>query len=193
MATRPDGREIDFAGPHRGIVVRNDDPDGDHRIKASIPLQPETPWARPVTFGGGGSQRGGHIVPAVGDEVAVWFVGGDPSDLIYAPIGWRRIRGQKDAPTAMVAAGADAHQVQPIFQLGPMSLTVDERDGKRSIRLAALKKGREIVAVELDVEKGILSLTAAAGILLETSGTAAIKGSVLELKGRRVRSTGEPL
>lgn len=187
-----DGRLWEFPGPHRGIVTRTDDPFGQHRVKASMPLQPETPWMLPVWMGGG-RQRGGHIVPEVGHEVAIWYMNGDPSDLVYAPVGPRTIAGTNEAPTDMVQAGTNAKDVQPIFELGPLRMTVDERAGQRSFKLAAYKSGQELAALELDVEKGILSLTALAGILIETRGTLTANGMVVEVKKRRVRTTSEPL
>jgi hypothetical protein len=187
-----DDRDWEFPGPYRGIVIRNDDPDGHHRVKVRMPLQPESPWARPLVLGGG-RQRGGHIVPEVDHEVVLWYVNGDPSDLVYAPVGPRIVAGANEAPTDMIAAGANAKDVQPIFELGPLRMTVDERVGQRSFRLAAYKSGQELAALELDVEKGILSLTALAGILVETRGTLSMNGIVVELKKRRVRTTSESL
>lgn len=187
-----DDRPWEFPGPHRGIVIRNDDPDGHHRVKVSMPLQPESPWARPLVDGGG-PQRGGHIVPEVGAEVAVWYMNGDSADLVYKPIGPRKIAGTNEAPTDMIAAGANAKDVQPIFELGPLRMTVDERDGQRSFKIAAYKSGQELAALEIDVEKGILSLTALAGILIETRGTLTANGLVVEVKNRRVRTTSEPI
>jgi hypothetical protein len=185
-------RDIEFSGPYRGIVVRDDDPDGHHRVKASMPLQPETPWMRPLVLGGG-RQRGGHITPEVGHEVAVWYMNGDPSDLVYAAVGPRSITGTNEAPTDMVAAGANAKDIQPIFEVGPIRMTVDERAGSRSFKVAAYKSGQELAALEIDVEKGILSITALAGLLLETRGTLTANGVVVEVKKRRVRTTSEPL
>lgn len=187
-----DDRPYEFAGPHRGIVIRVDDPDGHHRVKASMPLQPETPWIRPLVLGGG-RQRGGHITPEVGHEIAIWLMNGDPSDLVYVAVGPRMISGSNEAPSDMVAAGANAKDVQPIFELGPLRMTVDERAGQRSFKLAAYKAGYELAALELDVEKGILSITSLAGILLETRGTLTANGVVVEVKKRRVRTSSEPL
>ena len=187
-----DGRPHEFPGPYRAIVLRTDDPDGHHRIKAKFALQPVSPWMRPIVLGGG-RQRGGHITPEVGHEVLVWFVNGDPSDLVYMAVGPRMIAGSNEAPTDMVAAGQNAQDVQPIFELGPLRMTVDERAGSRSFKLAAYKSGQELAALEIDVEKGILSLTALAGILIETRGTLTANGVVVELKKRRVRTTSEPL
>lgn len=187
-----DDREWEFSGPYRAIVIRNDDPDGHHRVKVRKPMQPESPWALPMVLGGG-RQRGGHITPDVGHEVLIWYVNGDPSDLVYVAVGPRLIAGTNEAPTDMVQAGANAKDVQPIFELGPLRMTVDERAGQRSFRLAAYKSGEELAALELDVEKGILSLTALAGILIETRGTLTANGLVVEVKKRRVRTTSEPI
>lgn len=187
-----DDRDWEFPGPYRGIVIDCKDPDGHHRVKVRMPLQPESPWVRPLVLGGG-RQRGGHITPEEGHEVLVWYVNGDPSDLVYVAVGPRKIAGNNEAPTDMISAGTNAKDVQPIFELGPMRMTVDERAGQRSFKLAAYKSGQELAALELDVEKGILSLTALAGILIETRGTLTANGLVVEVKKRRVRTTSEPL
>lgn len=187
-----DDREFEFSGPYRGIVIRTDDPEGNHRVKANFPLQPESAWMRPIVWGGG-RQRGGHITPEVGHEVLIWYVNGESSDLVYAAIGPRVVAGTNEAPTDMVAAGVNAKDVQPIFEIGPVRMTVDERTGSRSFKLAAYKAGQELAALELDIEKGILSITALAGILLETRGTLTANGMVVEVKRRRVRTTSEPI
>lgn len=186
-----DDRPYEFPGPYRGIVINTDDPDGHHRVKARFALQPESPWMRPVVLGGG-RQRSGHITPEVGHEVLIWFVNGDPSDLVYSAVGPRMIAGSNEAPTDMVAAGRNAKDVQPIFELGPLRMTVDERAGSRSFKLAAYKLGQELAALEIDVEKGIMSITALAGILIETRGTLVLNGLVVEVKKRRGRTTSEP-
>jgi hypothetical protein len=61
-------------GAMRGTVTDNVDPEGRHRVKVLVhALDIETGWAYPLTLGGGSKDRGMHIVPEVGADVAVWF------------------------------------------------------------------------------------------------------------------------
>jgi phage baseplate assembly protein gpV len=60
-----------------GVVTDNGDKDGRVKVKyAGVGAKIESPWARVVTLGGGGS-RGVVFQPEVGDEVLVGFERGD--------------------------------------------------------------------------------------------------------------------
>lgn len=63
-----------------GVVVSNEDPDGEHRVQVRLPLvspDDEGTWAR-VAAPDAGEQRGFFFRPEVGDEVVLGFFGGDP-------------------------------------------------------------------------------------------------------------------
>ena len=96
-----------------------------------------TYWAFPFgTLGGGGPQRGGFVVPDIGADVVVMFLGGDLERPIYSPAWWSYRNGAKEMPAPARDAAEHAHQVQSI-QLGRLLIAVDERDGQRKLFLRA--------------------------------------------------------
>ncbi|HEX6368224.1 MAG TPA: type VI secretion system tip protein VgrG [Longimicrobium sp.] len=63
-----------------GVVVTNDDPDGEHRVRVRMPLvsaDADGAWAR-VASVDAGEERGFFFRPEVGDEVVLGFVNDDP-------------------------------------------------------------------------------------------------------------------
>lgn len=118
--------------PHEGIVVDVKDERGMHMIRARIPgfidADPvtgevaTTRWAKPLTLGGGSPQRGGHVVPAVGSQVVIWFLGGSIKAPAYQSYCW----AENTLPQRIAESGADAHLVQS-FQVGSFAMTIDER------------------------------------------------------------------
>lgn len=67
-----------------GIVVSNEDPDGEHRVRVRMPLvnnQDEGTWAR-VAAVDAGEERGFFFRPEIGDEVVLGFFNDDPRQAV---------------------------------------------------------------------------------------------------------------
>lgn len=67
-----------------GIVVSNEDPDGEHRVRVRLPLvnnEEDGIWAR-VSAMDAGSNRGFFFRPEIGDEVVLGFLDDDPRQAI---------------------------------------------------------------------------------------------------------------
>jgi Rhs element Vgr protein len=67
-----------------GVVVSNEDPDGEHRVRVKMPLvndQEDGTWAR-VAAVDAGSDRGFFFRPEVGDEVVLGFLNDDPRQAV---------------------------------------------------------------------------------------------------------------
>lgn len=63
-----------------GVVVSNEDPDGEHRVRVRMPLvnaDEDGTWARVAALDAG-EDRGTFFRPEVGDEVVLGFFDGDP-------------------------------------------------------------------------------------------------------------------
>lgn len=67
-----------------GIVVDNEDPAGEYRVRVKLPMvspDEEGIWARVATLDAG-KNRGSFFRPEIGDEVIVGFINGDPTHAI---------------------------------------------------------------------------------------------------------------
>ena len=67
-----------------GIVVSNEDPDGEHRVRVRMPLvsaDEDGTWAR-VAVLDAGDERGFFFRPEVGDEVVLGFLSDDPRQAV---------------------------------------------------------------------------------------------------------------
>jgi len=68
------------AGLQLGVVVSNEDPDGEHRVRIRLPLvsnEDDGIWARVASLDAG-TDRGFFFRPEIGDEVVVGFLDEDP-------------------------------------------------------------------------------------------------------------------
>jgi Rhs element Vgr protein len=67
-----------------GVVVSNEDPDGEHRVRVRMPLvnnEEEGTWARVATLDAG-KERGFFFRPEIGDEVVLGFLNDDPRQAV---------------------------------------------------------------------------------------------------------------
>lgn len=101
-------------GKYRGLVRDVSDPEGQGRIKASVPAvyaEQDSPWALPaLAFGGPG--HGLALIPEVGDGVWIEFEGGDIARPIWSGFWWAS--GQRPAPDgekARLLATSAGHQI----------------------------------------------------------------------------------
>lgn len=72
------------SGLQIGVVVSNEDPDGEHRVRVRMPLvssDEDGTWARVAALDAG-SERGFFFRPEVGDEVALGFLNDDPRQAV---------------------------------------------------------------------------------------------------------------
>jgi Rhs element Vgr protein len=67
-----------------GVVVSNEDPDGEHRVRVRMPLvnnEEEGAWARVAALDAG-KERGFFFRPEIGDEVVLGFLNDDPRQAV---------------------------------------------------------------------------------------------------------------
>lgn len=175
-----------YHGAYSGVVVDREDPEGLHRVRVEVPgLIDKSAWAWPVTGGGGSKQRGAHIVPALGADVIVWFIGGDVERPIYAGAWW----GVAESPTEALAAADESHDVQSL-ELKDILITVDERDGRRAVELRNKVTGDFIV---IDIASGVMKVRMTAAILLEAIGQIDLKAAAITLNERVVLPDSKPI
>jgi hypothetical protein len=173
-------------GAQAGIVIDNVDPMGLHRVRLRvIGIMDVSPWAFPLTAGGGSPQRGGHIVPAVGADVVVWFLGGDRERPMYMCGHWGVPTAGSEMPEPSKEAAGEAHLVQAL-QLGQVCLSVDERPGHRKLVIEDQATGDAIV---WDLEKQGLRVKMTSAILLEADGLVDVRGAQTSIMRRLVQIT----
>lgn len=192
-----DGNDLDW-GLYDAPVIDTADPLHLRRVRVNIPGRGETVWALPRTTGGGGPQRGGHLLPRVGQTVLVQFLHGDRRRPVYEGAWW----GTGEQPRELLAAGAEAEQVQA-FEVAmgndgtSIRVTLDERAGKRAWKVAAVQRTGEsesvIASIELDLEQRVLDLYGLAGVQVRSLGFVDIKGLIARILKRRVDRNTKPI
>jgi hypothetical protein len=181
-----------YYGMLTGTVADNVDPKGLHRVCVLIPgiADPQTDWLFPLTSGGGSPERGGHVVPDIGADVAVWFKQGDPQSMGCYACGWW---GEPDAgaevPFDAKQAGPSAHLVQTL-RIGRIIATVDETPGAESFKLY---DALGAFSFQVDLVRKVAHLLGLVGLRLESKGQVDVVGLEVTVKGRRVTDTSSPL
>lgn len=201
-------QRVRYYGVQRGVVTNIADPMGLHRVKAIIPgiIEPESDWLYPLTAGGGSPQRGGHVVPAVGSDVAVWFHNGDPNgNSVYMGSNWGTPSAGTEVPGDAKDAGGSNPELVQTLELGgaapgalptgqtssdykgSLRFTVDERPGKRAFQLLDVDENGVVqCAIVLDREQRAIVIKAVSQILIQCTGSIVIDGLETNINGRRV-------
>lgn len=131
----PGGLGGRWYGVFPALVSDINDPDGQGRVKVTLPWAPDTAggryetWARLATFMGG-NKRGSWFVPDVGDEVLVVFEAGDPRRPYVIGGLWN---GQDAPPESMDGAGKNNLKV--LRSRNGVKLTLDDKDGQEKMIL----------------------------------------------------------
>lgn len=189
--------EEDDHGTYMAFVADVADPLGLHRLRFSIPGKMAlSDWAWPRNAGG--PQRGGHVVPRVGNMVVVNFIDGNKDLAVYSNGWWAQRADGKTAPVDLVAAGNQAHLVQA-FEIGDIGgiafrVTLDERSGRRSCRAYAVdtENDLEIVSLELDLEKRGIVIYGLTGIVLQSDGYIQATAPIVQINDRAAQTKGGP-
>jgi len=100
-------------GVHPALVTDIKDPDGQGRVRISLPWSADTKgdryeaWARMATLMGG-NNRGSWFIPDVNDEVLIAFEAGDPRRPYVIGGLWN---GRDKAPESMDGGGRNLRKV----------------------------------------------------------------------------------
>lgn len=175
-----------------GVVTAVDDPEGLHRIKAKIPgiADPETDWLFPITSGGGGPERGGHVAPDIGHDVCIWFHQGDTQAMGVYACGWWGVPDEgTEMPHGTKQAAKDAHLVQAL-RVGRIVMMVDEREGQEAFKVYDAKGA---FSFQVDLETKRVALEGLTSVLIKSVGQLALEGLEVLINGRRVNSSGSPI
>jgi uncharacterized protein involved in type VI secretion and phage assembly len=119
-----------WLGAYPALVSDIKDPDGQGRVKITLPWAPDTGsgqyelWARMATMMGG-NNRGSWFIPDVNDEVLVVFEAGDPRRPYVVGGLWN---GSDSPPDSMDGSGQNNRKV--LCSRNGVKLTLDDSRGQ---------------------------------------------------------------
>jgi uncharacterized protein involved in type VI secretion and phage assembly len=167
------------------------DPDGQGRVKLTLPWSADTggaryeAWARLATMMGG-NNRGSWFVPDVNDEVLVMFEGGDTRRPYVVGGLWN---GSDAPPETMDGSGNNNKKV--LRSRNGVKITLDDQNGQESFicetpggQKVTLKDGPGSVEIvdangnSVKLETSGLTITASAKVTVNASQVAVSAGMV---------------
>ena len=182
-------------GVHTAVVSDIKDPDGQGRVKVTLPWAPDAAgsryeaWARLATLMAG-SNFGSWFVPDVNDEVLICFEGGDPRHPYVLGGLWN---GKDYPPESMDGSGNNFKKV--LRSRNGVKLTMDDQDGQEKFILET-PGGQTLTlqdgpgSVTIADSNGNTFAMQSGGITLHASGKIIIdSGSQLEITAGMVSVT----
>jgi uncharacterized protein involved in type VI secretion and phage assembly len=178
-------------GVHVAEVSDVKDPDGQGRVKVTLPWAPDADggryeaWARLATMMGGGD-RGTWFVPDAGDEVLVAFEAGDPRRPYVVGALWN---GTDKPPEQMDGSGRNP--IKAIHSRNGVVVTLDDTDGQEKLVLET-PGGQKLTlsdgpgAIELADANGNSLKMEASGITLTTSAKLTVNASTMDVSASLV-------
>jgi len=175
-----------FYGAYPALVSDIKDPDGQGRVKISLPWSPDTgsasyeAWARVATMMGG-NNRGTWFIPDVNDEVLVTFLGGDSRNPCVIGGLWN---GQDQPPQSMDGAGKN--YIKKVRSRNGVQITLDDTDGQEKMILET-PGGQKITlqdgpgSISLEDSNGNSVKMEAAGITVTASAKVTVNASTAEI------------
>jgi Rhs element Vgr protein len=164
-----------------GVVVSNEDPDGEHRVRVRMPLvnaEEDGTWAR-VAAVDAGEERGFFFRPEIGDEVVLGFLNDDPRQAVL--LGMLH----SSAKAAPLAGADDNHE--KIFQSrSKMKLYFNDDKKVMSLETPAGNKitlSEEDKALKLEDQNGNKIEMTKDGIKIESAKALQLKsGTELQIE-----------
>jgi uncharacterized protein involved in type VI secretion and phage assembly len=180
----PTGLGGRWYGVYPALVTSLNDPDGQGRVKITLPWAPDTgsgryeAWARVATLMAG-KNRGSWFIPDVNDEVLVAFEGGDPRRPYVLGGLWN---GKDTPPQSM--DGTNSRKV--LRSRNGVKVTLDDTNGRETLVLetpagqkVTLKDGPG--SIELADSNGNSLKLDPSGITVTTSAKLTINAGMAEL------------
>ncbi len=170
MSAGPRSRSTDrrFYGVAEAIVIDNDDPEKEGRIKVRLPwfdVDMISDWCR-VRQPYAGNGYGMYLVPEVGDEVLVAFIHGD----LRKPMVLGGLWNGKDKPPAARGGGKDPKYLRT--KKGH-EILLDDSDGAEKIVIAD-SSGKNKIVID----------TSGNSITIETGGKLTLRGGTVEIEAK---------
>lgn len=191
-ARLPAGLGGRWYGVFPALVTDIKDPDGQGRVKISLPWSPDAQeetcdlWARVATLMAG-NDRGSWFIPEVNDEVLVAFEGGDPRRPYVLGGLWN---GQDKPPESMDSAGENNKKV--IRSRNGVKITLDDKNGQETLILET-PAGQKVTladspaSLELVDSNGNSVKLEAAGITINCNARFVLSASSVEISAGMVK------
>lgn len=220
MSENPEN-EAKYFAMYVGVVIKRADPKKLARVKVRIPgLIVESSWAWPMGAanggGGGPGRQGSKFVPKLDAFVCVFFNQGDIDHPFYMPANWGNVTeedgtkrnespgggkepaiGHFASDDEVPAEGEEAAETTPEedpdirqIETDDFHLSIDEREGKRRLSIRHKETGDNI---EYDGEAKAWLMRATTSIDIRCVGLINIEGNQVQINGRRVSSTDDPI
>jgi uncharacterized protein involved in type VI secretion and phage assembly len=188
---QPAGLGGRWYGVFPALVSDIRDPDGQGRVKVTLPWSADTgsgryeAWARLATLMGG-NNRGSWFVPDVNDEVLVTFEGGDPRRPYVIGGLWN---GSDAPPDSMDGGGNNYRKV--LRSRNGVKVTLDDTDGQEQMILetpggqkVTLKDGPG--TIEIADSNGNSIKLEPSGITVNASAKVTINASLVQVSASMV-------
>jgi len=192
-----------FYGAYPALVTDIVDPDGQGRVKVSLPWAPDgggskyEAWARLATLMAG-NNRGSWFIPDVSDEVLVVFAGGDPRHPCVVGAMWN---GQDAPPHGMDGGGNN--YVKKLRSRNGVQITLDDTDGQETMVLetpggqkVTLKDGPGTVEIvdangnSVKLEASGITVNASAKVTVNAGATVDVTASMVKVSAAMSKFSG---
>jgi uncharacterized protein involved in type VI secretion and phage assembly len=178
-------------GVYPALVTDVRDPDGQGRVKVTLPWSPDPggaryeAWARLATMMAGGD-RGSWFVPDVSDEVLVAFQAGDTRFPFVVGALWNG----SDAPPASMDGGG-SNDVKVLRSRNGVKVTLDDSSGREAF-VAETPGGQRVTlkdgpgTVEITDSNGNSVTLAPDGVTLTAAAKLTVSASLIEISAGMV-------
>jgi len=190
----PSGLGGRWYGVYPALVTDIKDPDGQGRVKVTLPWSADPrgaryeAWARLATMMGG-NNRGSWFVPDTNDEVLVAFEGGDTRRPYVVGGLWN---GSDPPPASMDGAGRNDKKV--LRSRNGVKVTLDDSDGQEKF-IAETPAGQKVTlkdgpgAVDIVDSNGNSIKLGPSGITVHASVKVTVTATVVEISANIVNVT----
>lgn len=192
-----------FYGAYPALVTDVRDPDGQGRVRVSLPWSPDgggaryEAWARLATMMAGNG-RGSWFIPDVSDEVLVVFAGGDPRHPCVVGALWN---GQDAPPKQMDGGGKN--DVKVLRTRSGVQVTMDDTGGRETLVLetpggqtVTLQDGPPTVEIKdasgnsVKMEASGITVTAAAKVTVTAGATVEVTAGMVNVSAGMSKFSG---
>lgn len=184
----PQGLGGNWYGVYPALVLDNQDPAGQGRVRISLPWAVDSEgeqyeaWARLAVLMAG-SNRGSWFIPDVDDEVLIAFEGGNVARPYVVGMLWN---GQ-DSPPEDIQSG---NNIKSITSRNGVKIEFDDSDGQEKLTLQTPAghsiKMEDPTTLKIEDANGNSITMNAGGVTIDTASTLTINASMIDMTASMV-------